>query len=178
MPPRCRNHRAPTACDTPIAVAACSLLTPVAISRQNSRSTSRRCEGAPGDFIADLPVNAVIHPAGLPINTSIIKVLRRPAESTQYTSIAFTERLGEVGVTPSIGTVGDAYDNALAETVIGLFKTELINPNRPWKTVDQVEIPTLRYVDWFNNRRLYEENGDIPPVELEQAYYRQHRPSA
>jgi putative transposase len=97
---------------------------------------------------------------------------------SQYTSIAFTERLGEVGVTPSIGTVGDAYDNALAETVIGLFKTELINPNRPWKTVDQVEIATLRYVDWFNNRRLYEENGDIPPVELEQAYYRQHRPSA
>ncbi len=65
-------------------------------------------------------------------------------------------------------------DNALAETVIGLFKTELINPNRPWKTADQVEIATLRYIDWFNNTRLYEENGDIPPVELEQAYYRQH----
>jgi putative transposase len=97
---------------------------------------------------------------------------------SQYTSIAFSERLAEVGVTPSIGTVGDAYDNALAETVIGLFKTELINPNRPWKTVDQVEIATLRYVHWFNNQRLYEENGDIPPAELEQAYYRQHRPSA
>jgi len=96
----------------------------------------------------------------------------------QYTSIAFTERLAAAGVSPSIGTVGDAFDNALAETVIGLFKTELINPNRPWKTVDQVEIATLRYVDWFNNTRLYEENGDIPPVELEQAYYRQHRPSA
>jgi putative transposase len=97
---------------------------------------------------------------------------------SQYTSIAFSERLAEVGVTPSIGTVGDAYDNALAETVIGLFKTELINPNRPWKTVDQVEIATLRYVHWFNNQRLYEENGDIPPAELEQVYYRQHRPSA
>jgi len=97
---------------------------------------------------------------------------------SQYTSIAFTERLAAVGASPSIGTVGDAYDNALAETVIGLYKTELINPNRPWKTVDQVEIATLRYVDWFNNNRLYEENGDIPPVELEQAYYRQHRPSA
>ena len=81
-------------------------------------------------------------------------------------------------MTPSVGTVGDAYDNALAESVIGLFKTELINPNRPWKTVEQVEIATLRYVDWFNTQRLYEENGDIPPVELEQAYYRQHRPSA
>jgi putative transposase len=105
-------------------------------------------------------------------------VLHPLVESGQYTSIAFTERLAEAGVSPSIGTVGDAFDNALAETVIGLFKTELINPNRPWKTVDQVEIATLRYVDWFNNRRLYEENGDIPPVELEQAYYRQHRPSA
>ena len=62
--------------------------------------------------------------------------------------------------------------------MIGLFKTELINPNRPWKTVDQVEIATLHYVDWFNNQRLYEENGDIPPTELEHAYYRQHRPSA
>ncbi len=68
----------------------------------------------------------------------------------------------------SIGTVGDAFDNALAETVIGLYKSELINPQRPWKSVDQVEIATLHYIDWFNNPRLYEENGDIPPVELEQ----------
>ena len=105
-------------------------------------------------------------------------LVHHTAAGSQYTSIAFSERLAEVGVTPSIGTVGDAYDNALAETVIGLFKTELINPNRPWKTVDQVEIATLHYVDWFNNSRLYEENGDIPPAELERAYYRQHRPSA
>jgi putative transposase len=110
--------------------------------------------------------------------TTLTGLVHHTDAGSQYTSIAFSERLAEAGVTPSIGTVGDAYDNALAETVIGLFKTELINPNRPWKTVDQVEIATLRYVDWFNNRRLYEENGDIPPVELEQAYYRQHRPSA
>jgi putative transposase len=96
----------------------------------------------------------------------------------QYTSIAFTERLATIGVSPSIGTVGDAYDNALAETVVGLYKTELINPNKPWKTAEEVEIATLHYVDWFNNNRLYEENGDIPPAELEQAHYRQHRPSA
>jgi putative transposase len=96
----------------------------------------------------------------------------------QYTSIAFTERLAVIGVSPSIGTVGDAYDNALAETVVGLYKTELINPQRPWKTVEEVEIATLHYVDWFNNRRLYEDNGDIPPVELEHAYYRQYRHSA
>jgi putative transposase len=96
----------------------------------------------------------------------------------QYTSITFTERLAAIGVSPSIGTVGDAYDNALAETVVGLYKTELINPNKPWKTIEEVEIATLHYIDWFNNTRLYEENGDIPPVELEQAYYRQHRHSA
>jgi putative transposase len=96
----------------------------------------------------------------------------------QYTSIAFTERLAAIGVSPSIGTVADAYDNALAETVVGLYKTELINPNKPWKTIEEVEIATLHYIDWFNNTRLYEENGDIPPVELEQAYYRQHRHSA
>jgi putative transposase len=69
-------------------------------------------------------------------------------------------------------------NNALAETVVGLYKTELINPQRPWKTVEEVEIATLHYVDWFNNRRLYEDNGDIPLVELEQAYYRQYRRSA
>jgi putative transposase len=61
---------------------------------------------------------------------------------------------------------------------VGLYKTELINPNKPWKTVEEVEIATLHYIDWFNNTRLYEENGDITPVELEQAYYRQHRHSA
>jgi putative transposase len=69
--------------------------------------------------------------------------------------------------------VGDAYDNALAETVIGLFKTELIKPRGPWRTVEQVEIATLEYVDWFNHRRLFEACGDIPPVELEAAHYRQ-----
>jgi len=93
---------------------------------------------------------------------------------SQYTSIAFTERLAAAGIDPSVGSVGDAYDNALAETVIGLFKTELIKPRGPWRTVEQVEIATLEYVDWFNHRRLYESCGDIPPAELEAAYYRQH----
>ena len=69
--------------------------------------------------------------------------------------------------TLSVGTVGDAYDNALAESVIGLFKTELIKPRGPWRTAEQVEIATLEYVDWFNHRRLYEACGDIPPAELE-----------
>ena len=69
--------------------------------------------------------------------------------------------------------MGDAYDNALAETVIGLFKTELIKPHGPWRTVEQVEIATLEYVDWFNHRRSFEACGDIPPAELEAAHYRQ-----
>jgi putative transposase len=90
---------------------------------------------------------------------------------SQYTSIAFTERLAAAGVSASVGTVGDAYDNALAESVIGLFKTELIKHRGPWKNASQVEIATLDYVDWFNHRRLYESCGDIPPAELEAAYY-------
>jgi putative transposase len=89
----------------------------------------------------------------------------------QYTSIAFTERLAAAGVSASVGTVGDALDNALAESVIGLFKTELIKPRGPWRTAQQVEIATLEYVHWFNHRRLYEACGDIPPAELEAAYY-------
>lgn len=101
-------------------------------------------------------------------------MLHRPVELAQYTSIAFTERLAAAGVSPSVGTVGDAYDNALAESVIGLFKTELIKPRGPWRTAEQVEIATLEYVDWFNHRRLYETCGDIPPAELEDAYYRQN----
>jgi putative transposase len=92
---------------------------------------------------------------------------------SQYTSIAFAERLSEAGIDPSVGSVGDAYDNALAESVIGLFKTELIKPGGAWRTVEQVEIATLEWVDWFNHRRLYQACGDIAPAELEAAHYRQ-----
>jgi putative transposase len=97
---------------------------------------------------------------------------------SQYTSIAFTERVAAAGASPSVGTVGDAFDNALAESVIGLFKTELIKPHGPWRTAEQVELATLEYVDWFNHRRLYETCGDIPPAELEDAYYRHNQPLA
>jgi len=93
---------------------------------------------------------------------------------SQYTSIAFTERLAQIGIDPSVGSVGDAYDNALAESVIGLFKTELIKPGGPWRTVEQVEVATLEYLDWFNHRRLFQACGDIPPAELEHAYHRHH----
>jgi transposase InsO family protein len=89
----------------------------------------------------------------------------------QYLSIRYTERLAEAGIESSVGSVGDSYDNALAETINGLFKAEVIWPRGPWKNLDAVEYATLEWVDWFNNRRLLEPIGDIPPAEFEQAYY-------
>ncbi|WP_244101062.1 IS3 family transposase [Burkholderia gladioli] len=91
----------------------------------------------------------------------------------QYVSIRYTERLGEVGIEASVGTVGDSYDNALAETINGLYKSELIHRRGPWRSQQAVELATLEWVDWFNNRRLLGPIGDIPPAEAEQAYYRQ-----
>ena len=104
----------------------------------------------------------------------MIKVLRRPLEFTQYTAIRFGERLAEAGIAPSVGSAGDSYDNALAETINGLYKTELIKPKKPWRTVDDVEFATAEWVEWFNHRRLHQYCGDIPPTELETAYYAQH----
>ena len=89
----------------------------------------------------------------------------------QYVSIKYSERLAEAGIEPSVGSVGDSYDNALAETVIGLFKTEVIHRRGPWRSFDAVEYATLEWVDWFNNRRLLEPIGNIPPAEAEANYY-------
>ena len=91
---------------------------------------------------------------------------------SQYLSIRYTNRLAEAGISPSVGSVGDSYDNALAESVIGLYKTELIHKRAPWKDRDQVEYATLEYVDWFNHRRLLEPIGNIPPAEREDNYHR------
>jgi len=91
---------------------------------------------------------------------------------TQYLSIRYTERLAEAGIEPSVGSIGDSYDNALAETVIGLYKTEVIRRRGPWRNLEAVEFATLEWVDWFNNRRLFEPIGNIPPVEFEEVYYR------
>src|SRR4051794_11930234 len=110
MPPRSRNHRLPAAPDAPTATAASSLDNPLATSRQKSRSTSRRREGAPGDFIGDRPVSSCIHPAGLAINTSEIKALRRPIESAQYTSYDFGKALRASGLLAWMGRVGSAFD--------------------------------------------------------------------
>jgi putative transposase len=92
----------------------------------------------------------------------------------QYLSIRYTERLAEAGAVASVGSRGDSYDNALAESFNGLFKTELIHRRGPWRNVEHVEWATLNYVDWFNNRRIHNEIGKIPPVEFEQTYYRQN----
>ena len=90
---------------------------------------------------------------------------------SQYVSIRYTERLAEAGIEPSVGSVGDSYDNALAETINGLYKAEVIHRRGPWRTFEAVEFATLEWVDWFNNRRLLEPIGNIPPAEAEERYY-------
>ena len=106
---------------------------------------------------------------------------RRPARSgglvhhsdrgSQYVGIRYTERLAEAGIEPSVGSVGDSYDNALAETINGLYKAEVIHRRGPWRSFETVEFATLTWVDWFNNRRLLQPIGNIPPAEAEARYY-------
>ena len=98
-------------------------------------------------------------------------MLQRPVESAQYVSIKYTERLAEAGIEPSVGSVGDSYHNALAETINGLYKAEVIHRRGPWRSYEAVEFATLEWVDWFNNRRLLEPIGNIPPAEAEAKYY-------
>jgi putative transposase len=98
-------------------------------------------------------------------------VVHHSDRGSQYLSIRYSERLAEAGAQPSVGSVGDSYDNALAETIIGLFKAEVIHHRGPWRHLEAVEYATLEWVDWFNHRRLLEPIGDIPPAELEAAYY-------
>ena len=92
-------------------------------------------------------------------------------ESTQYVSIHYTERLAQPGIEPSVGSVGDSYDNALAESINRLYKAEVIHRRGPWRSLEAVEFATLEWVDWFNNRRLLEPIGNIPPAEAEALYY-------
>ncbi len=90
---------------------------------------------------------------------------------SQYVSIKYTERLAEAGIEPSVGSVGDSYDNAFAETINGLYKAEVIHRRGPWKSFEAVEFATLERVEWFNHRRLMGPIGDIPPAEAEERYY-------
>ena len=96
----------------------------------------------------------------------------------QYLSIRYTERLADAGIEPSVGSTGDSYDNALAESVIGLYKTEVIRRRGPWKGIEDVEFATLTWVAWFNSSRLLEPLGYIPPDEFEEAFYSQRASSA
>jgi putative transposase len=104
--------------------------------------------------------------------------LRRLLESAQYLAIRYTERLAEAGIERSVGSVGDSYDNALAETINGLYKTEVIRRNGPWRNLEDVEFATLEWVDWFNHRRLLEPIGNVPPAEFEAMYDQQQGVSA
>lgn len=97
---------------------------------------------------------------------------------TQSLSFRYTERLVEAGIAPSVGSRGDSYDNAMAESVIGLFKTEVIERRGPWRTLEAVEFATLAWVDWWNTRRLLEPIGYVPPAEYEAAYYQQAKTAA
>ena len=104
-------------------------------------------------------------------------MLHRQVELAQYTALRFTEHLALEGMAPSIGSVGDAYDNCLMESIIGLYKTECIRPGpfvkTPLKTVSDVEYATMAWVDWYNTRRLHSSLGHVPPVEFEAAHYDQ-----
>jgi transposase InsO family protein len=99
------------------------------------------------------------------------QLIHHSDRGVQYVSIRYSERLADAGIEPSVGSVGDSYDNALAESVIGLYKTEVIYRLGPWRSCEHVEFETLDWVDWFNNRRLLEPIGNIPPAEFEEIYY-------
>jgi putative transposase len=110
-----------------------------------------------------------------PLQLLLVELLQRPIEFTQYLSMRYTHRLADAGIAPSVGSRGDSYDNALAESVIGLFKAEVIRRKGPWRSVEAVEFATLAWVDWFNHRRLLEPIGYVPPAEYEASYYAQLR---
>ena len=99
------------------------------------------------------------------------RLIHHSDKGSQYVCIKYSERLAEAGIEPSVGSVGDSYDNALAETINGLYKAEVIHRRGPWRSLEAVEFATLEWVDWFNNRRLLEPIGNIPPAEAEANHY-------
>ena len=144
-------------------------MSPFAISRQNARCTSRRNDGAPGDFIGDRPVNATIHPAGLPTDTPTIRVLRRPVESTQYTALIFGQRCHEIGIDRSMGARGCALDNAVVEAFFASLKKEKLN-RRSWPTRQAARNAVFAWIEgWYNRRRLHSTLGYISPETYENA---------
>ena len=126
------------------------------------------------DFVLDALEQALY--ARRPVGPD--RLIHHSDRGVQYVSIRYTERLTEAGLEPSVGSVGDPYDNALAETINGLYKAEVIHRRPSWRTREEVEWATLKWVNWFNNRRLLEPIGNIPPAEAEAAYYSQIPESA
>ena len=124
----------------------------------STSSRSARAERFVGSVCAAFHRGGLIHPSD---------------RGVHYVSIRYTERLAEAGIEPSVGSRGDSYDNALAESVIGLFKTEVIRRKGPWRSLEAVEFATLAWVDWFNHRRLFGPIGFVPPAEYEARYYEQ-----
>lgn len=106
------------------------------------------------------------------------QLIHHSDRGSQYVSLRYTERLAEAGAAVSVGSKGDSYDNALAETVNGLYKTELIHRHGPWRSLDELELATLEYIDWFNHRRLHSACGYRPPADYEAIYYAQHNAPA
>jgi transposase InsO family protein len=121
------------------------------------------------DFVLDALEQAIYDRC----STGVTDLVHHSDRGTQYVSMRYTERLADAGIAPSVGSRGDSYDNALAESVIGLFKTELIQRRGPWRHLEAVEFATLAWVDWFNTRRLLEPIGYVPPAEYEASYYHQ-----
>ena len=121
------------------------------------------------DFVLDALEQAIYARGG----TLPAGLVHHSDQGTQYLSMRYTDRLADAAIAPSVGSRGDAYDNALAESVIGLFKTEVIQRWGPWRNLDTVELATLTWVDWFNTRRLLEPIGYVPPAEYEAQYYEQ-----
>ena len=121
------------------------------------------------DFVLDA-LEQAIYARG---HDALTDLVHHSDRGSQYLSMRYTDRLADAGIAPSVGSCGDAYDNALAESVIGLFKTEVIQRKGPWRSLEAVEFATLEWVDWFNNRRLLGPIGDIPPAEFEAQYYAQ-----
>ena len=121
------------------------------------------------DFVLDALEQAIYDRCG----TGVEDLVHHSDRGTQYLSMRYTGRLADVGIEPSVGSRGDSYDNALAESIIGLFKTEVIHRKGPWRHLEAVEFATLDWVDWFNARRLLEPIGYVPPAEYEAQYYAQ-----
>lgn len=153
---------------TYVAVRAGFVYTAFVIDAFSRRIVGWRCATS---LATDLPLDALEQAIWDRLGAPADELVHHSDRGTQYLAFRYTDRLAQAGIAPSVGSVGDSYDNALAETIIGLYKTEVIERRVAWKDLADVEYATLVWVDWFNNRRLFGPLGHIPPAEYEAAYY-------